>query len=199
LVNLNRITDVELKYKSAAASADMTDFFRNTAPLECPIEKCQIGLPGKCGTVYANKRISIDSKSPFTISTVSTIVPEGWEEKICYACSTKGQTITQDNWTILQEPDPKYVATAANESAKDANDDDETAAAANSTEAANATDSAGNSTNSTAKEDSNSTSNATSDTAASTTEDPSKSPAPKDESSASPETVDTDSSGFGAD
>jgi len=191
---------VELKYKSAAASADMTDFFRNTAPLECPIEKCQIGLPGKCGTVYASKRISIDSKSPFTISTVSTIVPEGWEEKICYACSTKGQTITQDNWTILQEPDPKYVAKAANESAKDANDDDdETAAAANSTEAANATDSAGNSTNSTAKEDSNSTSNATSDTAASTTEDPSKSPAPKDESSASPETVDTDSSGFGAD
>jgi len=191
---------VDLKYKSAAASADMTDFFRNTAPLECPIEKCQIGLPGKCGTVYASKRISIDSKSPFTISTVSTIVPEGWEEKICYACSTKGQTITQDNWTILQEPDPKYVATAANESAKDVNDDDdETAAAANSTEAANATDSAGNSTNSTAKEDSNSTSNATSDTAASTTEDPSKSPAPKDESSASPETVDTDSSGFGAD
>jgi hypothetical protein len=100
LVSLGSIKDIELEYKSAAFSVSVDMFFKNNELLICPIEKCYIAKAGSCKTPYISNNIKISAKPPVKVSSISTFVKAGWEEKICFACQNKAETVTYDNWSI---------------------------------------------------------------------------------------------------
>jgi hypothetical protein len=69
-------------------SAGWSSFFKNSELLNCPITSCTLlgnGCSNSYETAYPNGQLSINTSSPFTLTTNKNI-PTGFTETVCIQC-----------------------------------------------------------------------------------------------------------------